>query len=172
MKKKCLLGHFPESRARAETEEGREKLLAEIEQREKAAQKALRAKSQTPGAPIPEGGESAQTAPEPAEVRSETRPDPILPVMQVREHPAREAGRRLLGSSRTGSLSRPSFPSSPGRVSRPGVRVSPSGDGPSAAARPLPARRGVPAGRERWHGTCTSSGPGAPVPPRRDGRDS
>ena len=91
MTKKGLIAHFEEVLAKAETEAGREELLAERERREEAAQKALRAKSQPPEAP--EAGESAQKAPEPAKVRAETRIDPILPVTQVREHPAREAGR-------------------------------------------------------------------------------
>ena len=91
-----------EAVAKSQTEEGRRELLEERERMEaevlQAAQKAAQAAPETP-----ETAEGVRTTPlgaqETPEVRAVSRIDPVLPVVQVKMAPAREAGRLAFGTA-------------------------------------------------------------------------
>ncbi len=96
---KELTEYLSEALAKSRTEEGRRELLEESERLKAEARQVAQA------AP-PGGGEAARdvqgapVAPEPFEMHAVTRVDPILPdfrAVEVREHPAREAGRLAFG---------------------------------------------------------------------------
>ncbi len=86
-----LTDYLTEALAESLTEEGRQSLLEERELMEAEAQRERLETLQVQTRPLdaPEVGEEAQTPPE---VRPESRLDPIIPVVKIREHPAREAG--------------------------------------------------------------------------------
>ena len=99
---KELTEYLSEALAKSRTEEGRQELLDESERLEAEARQATQEAAQAaPVSPEAAGGdEGTPVAPEPFEMRAVTRVDPILPdfrAVEVREHPAREAGRLAFG---------------------------------------------------------------------------
>ena len=99
---KTLTEYLSEALAKSRTEEGRQELLDESERLEAEARQATQEAAQAaPVSPEAAGGdEGTPVAPEPFEMRAVTRVDPILPdfrAVEVREHPAREAGRLAFG---------------------------------------------------------------------------
>ena len=96
---KELTEYLSEALAKSRTEEGRRELLEESERLKAEARQVAQAAPPGGGRP-PRDVQGAPVAPEPFEMHAVTRVDPILPdfrAVEVREHPAREAGRLAFG---------------------------------------------------------------------------